>query len=119
MQGVADIVGKTVLVELETNEALQFAGVPEDGPFFCKVAAADQVGLWVENRKFVTVEVRDSRGRFVPDEEREPVRHVVNILFPWRIVRTVVQFAGENGDGLSPNLLGEEQSGQGTIGFIS
>ena len=118
MQGVGDLVEKTVLVKLESNEALQFAGVPEDGPFFCKVTAVDQVGMWVENRKFVTIEVRDSRGRYVSEEKQEPVRHIVNILIPWRIVRAVVEFSGENAGEISPNLLGEEKSGKGTIGFI-
>ncbi|UCF04691.1 MAG: hypothetical protein JSV33_12300 [bacterium] len=119
MEGAQDLVDKTVLVKLEDNEGLQFAGVPEEGPFFCKITAVDQIGVWVENKKFVTVEIRDSKGRFIPEEKQESVNHIVNLLLPWRKIQTVVLFAERDAAEIAPGVLGAKAKGAGTIGFLS
>ena len=118
MEDSRDLIGKTVLVKLLSNTGLEFVGVPEDGPFFCRVAAVDSVGLWVENKNFVTTEISDSKGEPVPKRKRKPERHVVNVLLPWRNVQTVVMFSEDEADGIIQNMLEEEKGGVGTIGFV-
>ena len=83
MEDARDIVGETVLVSLKDNGGFTFLGVPEEGPFFCKVVAVDEIGIWVENKKFQMIELTDARGRPVPDKKRKPETHTVNILLPW------------------------------------
>lgn len=96
MQDARDLVGRTVLVLLEDAEGLGFTGIEGEGPFLCTVGAVDEIGMWVQNRRFVTVELRDRSGRSVPKSKREPRLNTVDILLPWRIVRTVVRFADED-----------------------
>ncbi len=105
MQDARDLVGQTALVKLTSNEGLSFVGVPEEGPFLCKVVAVDEIGIWVENKRFVTVEVRSSSGRYVPKNRQKPERHTVNLLLPWRIVQTVVRF--QRGEEIEVKKLGE------------
>jgi len=118
MEDARDLIGQTVLIKLTSNEGLVFAGVPEDGPFFCTVAAVDEIGIWVENKSFVTMEIRDGKGRYIPREQQKPARHAVDILLPWRIVHAVVMF--EKGDAveLKGEALGEESPDSGRIGFV-
>jgi hypothetical protein len=119
MDDSRDLAGSTVLVKLTSNDGLGFIGAPEEGPFFCKVAAVDQIGIWVENRNFVTTEVRDADGKFIPKEEQKPQRHDVNLLLPWRLIQTVVKFADEDTADITKDVLGSEGKDAGKIGFIS
>jgi hypothetical protein len=116
VEDARDLVDQTVLVKLTSNEGLAFAGVPDEGPFFCKVVAVDEIGIWVENRRFVTVEIRSSAGRYVPKRKQKPERHVVNLLIPWRIILTVVRFQGEAA--VKAAVLGESACDSGRIGFV-
>jgi hypothetical protein len=118
MVDVRDLVKKTVLVKLVSEEGLEFIGVTDEGPFFCRVTAVDDVGLWVENTDFVTTELRDSKGRAVPKKRRRPRRHVVNVLLPWQNVRTIVVFTEGTAERMARNLAGEDREGMGRIGFI-
>ncbi len=119
MDDARDMVDSTVLVKLVDCEGMEFTGIEGDGPFFCRVKAVDEAGIWVENRKFMTVEIRDSSGRTVPQKKRKQVTHTVNILLPWRNILTVVMF--EEGD-LEKLEIDEETLGSdertGRIGFI-
>jgi hypothetical protein len=119
MNDARDIVSRTVLVKLESSEGLEFTGIDTEGPFFCKVKAVDEAGVWVENRKFMTVELRDSRGRKVPEAKQKPQKHTVNILLPWKNIQTIVMFEEEDGDGLEieEEALGSEEQA-GRIGFL-
>jgi hypothetical protein len=119
MDDARDIIDRTVLVKLESCEGIEFTGIETDGPFFCKVKAVDEAGIWVENRKFMTVELRDSNGRAVPEKKRKPQKHTVNILLPWRIIQTVIMFEDKDEEVLEidEEVLGaDEQAGR--IGFI-
>ncbi len=116
MQDARDLVGQTALVKLTNNEGLSFVGVPEEGPFLCKIVAVDEVGIWVENKRFVTVEIRSSAGRYIPKSRQKAERHVVNLLIPWRIVQTVVRF--HKGDEVEAKTLGEEACPPEPIGFL-
>ena len=118
MEDARDLIDKVVLVKLESNEGLGFIGVPDEGPVFCRVVAVDEIGLWVENKNFVTIEIRDSKGRFVPKEEQVQERHVVNLLLPWRCIQTVVMFAEQDADKVARDILGEEGE-EGKIGFVT
>jgi hypothetical protein len=120
MNDARDIIDRTVLVKLESCEGIEFAGIEGEGPFFCKVKAVDEAGIWVENRKFLTVELRDSKGRPVPEKERKPQKHTVNILLPWRLIQTVIMFEDQDGDSLEieDEALGSEEQ-TGRIGFVN
>jgi len=118
MQDARDLIGQNVLLKLTSNEGLAFAGVPADGPFFCKVSAVDEIGIWVENRNFVTIEIRNSRGRYVPREKQKPLQHAVSLLIPWRIVHTVVKFEEAGAIKASAEVLGEDLRSCGRIGFV-
>ncbi len=118
MQDARDIVDETVLVKLKSNEGLTFLGVPEEGPFFCKVVAVDEVGIWVENKKFETMELTDSAGKPVPKSKRKPERHVVNILFPWRDIRSIVRFAEKDAEKMVREMIDKAGSEDRRIGFI-
>ena len=118
MEDARDLIGKTVLVKLESNEGYKFTGVPEEGPFFCKVAAVDEVGMWVENNNFVTVEIMDSRGRIVPKKKQKPEQHQVNVLLPWRNVQTVVLYGEDEGEEVVKKIIDEATSDNGRIGVI-
>jgi len=80
------------------------------------VKAVDEAGVWVENRKFVTVELQDSDGKPVPEKEREPRQHTVNILLPWRTIQTIVMFEEDDIEALEIDDASLEQAGR--IGFI-
>jgi hypothetical protein len=119
MDDARDIIDQTVLVKLFSCEGIEFTGIESEGPFFCKVKAVDEAGIWVENRKFTTVELRDSSGRSIPEKKRKPQQHTVNILLPWRTVQTVIMFEDEDAEQLEIDeeaLGSEEQAGR--IGFI-
>jgi len=116
MQDARDLIGQTALVKLTSNDGLSFVGVPEEGPFLCKVVAVDEIGIWVENKRFVTVEIRSSAGRYIPKSRQKPERHVVNLLLPWRIVQTVVRF--HKGDEVEAKKLGEAVCPPERIGFL-
>jgi hypothetical protein len=118
MEDVRDLPGQTVLMKLTHQEELAFAGIPDDGPFFCAVTGVDQYGLWVENKRFVTVEVQDSKGKYIPKTRQKPKRHVVDILFPWRNIQTVVRFAEEDLEGMVGERIGQGDKTIGKIGFI-
>lgn len=118
MEDARDLVGKTVLVKLESNEGYTFTGVPEEGPFFCKVVGVDEVGMWVENSNFVTVEIMDSRGRVVPKEKQKAEQHLVNVLLPWRNIQTVVMYEEGEGEKEVKKIIDEAGSDNGRIGFI-
>ena len=79
MDDARDLIDQTVLVMLDDYEGLEFTGIPEEGPFFCKVIAVDEVGMWVENRNFITTELRDSEGDPVPVKKRKPQKNTVNL----------------------------------------
>ncbi|MDD3642613.1 MAG: hypothetical protein PHQ19_04020 [Candidatus Krumholzibacteria bacterium] len=117
MEDARDLVGCTVFVLLEDASGLAFAGIEGEGPFLCAVTAVDEIGMWVRNRRFVTVELRDSRGRAVPKSKREPRISTVDILIPWKNVRTVVRFADE---GAVPEAAGPgAPGGAPAIGFVT
>jgi len=119
MNDARDIIDRTVLVKLESCEGIEFTGIESEGPFFCKVKAVDEAGIWVENRKFMTVELRDSRGRSVPQKKRKPQKHTVNILLLWRNIQTVIMFEDKDGDNLEidEEALGADEK-TGRIGFV-
>ncbi len=118
MNDARDLVDKTVLVKLLHYDGLEFVGVPEEGPFFCRIVAVDEAGLWVENKNFITTELSDSTGATVPEKRRKPERHVVNVLLPWRNIQTVVMFSEDDAEGIVQDLIGDEKGGAGTIGFV-
>jgi hypothetical protein len=118
MEDARDLIGQTVLVKLTSNEGLGFAGVPGDGPFFCTVVAVDEIGIWVKNKSFVTMEIKDAKGRYIPRERQKPERHVVNILLPWRIVHAVVLFEKGYAVELKGEALGNKSPDSGRIGFM-
>ncbi len=119
MENARDLIGTTTLVKLKDYDGLEFAGFPGEGPFFCKVVAVDQVGIWVENRNFVTVELADSKGRSIPKNKRKRRRHVVNLLIPWSNVKTAVHFADDDASGMAGEALGEREEETGRIGFVT
>lgn len=118
MNDARDLVDKTVLVKLLRYEGLAFVGVPEEGPFFCRVVAVDEVGMWVENKNFITTELSDSTGADVPEERRKPESRVVNVLLPWRNIQTVVMFSEDGADEIVRDLIDEDRGGSTTIGFV-
>lgn len=119
MDDARDLVGGTVLVRLESHEGLEFIGIPEEGPFFCHVTAVDEVGMWVENKNFVTVELTDSKGKDIPKSKRKEEKHTANILLPWRNVRTVVHFPDKDAENLSGKVLGHKKDEAVRIGFVT
>jgi hypothetical protein len=118
MNDARDLVDNTVLVRLESNEEFSFAGVPEEGPFFCKVVAVDEIGIWVENKNFVTIEIKDSRGRIVPKEQQQPKRHVVNVLIPWKNIKSIVMYTETEGEEIAKQVMDTTGADDGTIGFV-
>jgi hypothetical protein len=116
MDDARDIIDRTVLVKLISYEGMEFTGIEGDGPFFCNVKAVDEAGIWVENKKFMTVELRDSSGRSVPEKKRKPQRHTVNILLPWRNIQTIIMFEDEALDNLEIDEDALRETGR--IGFI-
>ncbi len=118
MQDARDLVDQTVLVKLVSNEGLVFTGIPEDGPFFCKVTAVDEIGIWVENGKFATVEIRDGQGRYIPKRRQKLERHEVDLLIPWRIVHTLIRFRKEDAAPAAANMLGADAKPGSCIGFV-
>ena len=118
MENARDLVGETVLVKLMSNEGLAFAGFPAEGPVFCRVAAVDEIGLWVENRNFLTVEVRTAAGGYIPKRRQKPKRSVATLLIPWRIVHTVARFAEGDAPGAEGSVLGARPGNEGRIGFV-
>ena len=92
MDDARDIIDQTVLVKLTETAGIEFTGIEGDGPFFCRVVAVDEIGMWVENRHFVTVEIRDNDGKDIPTGKRKKELNTVNFLLPWRNVLTVVRF---------------------------
>lgn len=119
MEDARDITGRTVLLKLIDQEELEFAGISEEGPFFCKVTAIDQFGVWVENRKFVTIEIRDSKGRYIPKAKQKSERHLVNLLFPWRNIQTIIRFSEKDVEKIAGEAIGETEKKTGRIGFIT
>lgn len=118
MEDARDLIGQTVLIKLASNEGLAFAGFPADGPFFCKVVAVDEIGIWAENRNFVTVEIRNSRGSYIPRAKQKPERHVVSLLIPWRTIHTVVKFEEKDAVKAAAEMLGESRTACGRVGFL-
>jgi hypothetical protein len=118
MEDARDLVNKTVLVKLLSSEGLEFVGVPEDGPFFCRVTAVDEIGLWVENMNFETTELSDSTGTVIPEDRRKTQKHTVNVLIPWRSIQTVVMFPEDDAEEIARDILKDEKGGTGTIGFV-
>jgi hypothetical protein len=118
MEDARDLVNQTVLVKLVSNEGLAFTGIPEDGPFFCKVTAVDEIGVWVENRKFATVEIRDGQGRYIPKRRQKLERHEVDLLIPWRIVHTLIRFRKEDAAKAAADVLGADAKPGSCIGFV-
>ena len=118
MEDARDIVGETVLVSLRNNEGFTFLGIPEEGPFFCNVVAVDEIGIWVENKKFQMVELTDSRGRSVPKKKRKPETHIVNILLPWREILSVVRFTESDAKKVVQEVIESIGEDDRRIGFI-
>ena len=118
MEDARDLIGRTVLVKLEDNDGYTFTGIPEEGPFFCKVTGVDEIGIWVENKNFITIEVMDSKGRIVPKDKQEPEQHVVNVLLPWRNIQTVVMYSEGGGEEAVQKIIDEAGPDNGRIGFI-
>ncbi|MCK4549818.1 MAG: hypothetical protein KAU49_06600 [Candidatus Krumholzibacteria bacterium] len=116
MNDARDIIDQTVLVKLISCEGIEFTGIEGDGPFFCKVTAVDEAGIWVENKKFTTVELRDSRGKSVPEKKRKPQKHTVHILLLWRNIQTIIMFEEKDLEKLEVDKDAIEQTGR--IGFI-
>jgi hypothetical protein len=118
MQDARDLVDQTVLVKLTGNEGLSFIGVPEDGPFFCTVTAVDEIGIWVENKRFAAVEIKDAQGRYIPKRRRKIERHEVDILLPWRIIQTLIRFREEDAAKAAADELGADTKSGSCIGFV-
>ena len=118
MDDARDLINETVLVKLSSNEEFLFAGVPEEGPFFCKVIAVDEIGIWVENRNFVTIEIKDSKGRYIPEEEQEPEKQVVDVLIPWKSITCIVRYEDAEGIAAAEKIVRESEPGDTRIGFI-
>ncbi len=118
MEDARDLIDQTVLVKLDTTEGLEFTGIECDGPFFCKVVAVDEAGIWAENNKFVTVELRDCKGKNIPEKERREENHVVNFLLPWRKILTVVKFPDKDPEELAKEAIGALDGEGNRIGFI-
>jgi hypothetical protein len=118
MEDSRDLIGETVLVKLTSNEGLAFAGVPGDGPFFCRVAAVDEIGIWLENKNFATIEIRNSAGCYIPKRKQKARRHAVNLLIPWRIIHTVVKFEAAKTIRADADVLGEKPPSCARIGFV-
>jgi hypothetical protein len=118
MEDARDLINETVLVKLSGNEEYLFTGVPEEGPFFCKIAAVDEIGVWVENKNFVTIEIKDSKGRYIPKEEQEPKKQAVNILLPWRNISCIVLFAESEGEAVAKKIVKEAGPDDSRIGFV-
>lgn len=116
MQDARDLAGETVIVRLEDVSGIEFAGIEGDGPFFCRVTAVDEIGLWVRNTEFVTVDLTDRAGRSIPEKKRRERRHRVDILLPWRKIVTVIRFEGEDAGDLDPEAMGRGEGGR--IGFV-
>jgi hypothetical protein len=119
MDDARDIVGRTIMVQLSSHDGLEFTGIPDQGPFFCKAVAVDEAGVWVENRNFVTIELTDSEGRDIPKSKQRPEKHVVNILLPWRNIRTVVHFPEKDAGDLAGDMLGEKKEKTIRVGFVT
>ena len=117
MEDARDLVDQTVLVKLDSTEGLEFTGIERDCPFFCKVAAVDEIGMWVENKKFVTVELIDSKGKCIPKDDQVEETNTVNFLLPWRKVVTVVKFPDKDPEDLPGEALGSDDSTYKRIGF--
>jgi hypothetical protein len=118
MQDARDLIDQTVLVKLVSNEGLGFTGIPEDGPFFCKVTAVDEIGIWVENAKFATVEIRDGQGRYIPKRKQKLQRHEVDLLIPWRTIHTLIRFRENDAATAAANVLGADTKPGSCIGFV-
>jgi len=118
MEDARDLIGRTVLVKLVRNEGLGFVDVPEEGPFFCMVVAVDEIGMWVENKRFITVEIRDAKGKFISKEKQKPEKHTVSVLLPWRNVRTVVRFSEDDATAIEEKLQAEGAKDIRRIGFV-
>ena len=118
MNDARDLINKTVLVKLSSNEEFVFAGVPEEGPFFCKVVAVDEIGIWAENKNFVTIEIKDSKGRFIPKERQEPKKQAVNVLIPWRNISCIVLYEGSEGGAVAEEIAREAGPDDTRVGFI-
>ena len=82
MDDAQDLIGQTILVKLTSNEGLAFAGVPADGPFFCRVTTVDEIGIWVENKNFVTMEIRNAAGHYIPKRKQEAAAQVLGDKVP-------------------------------------
>ena len=118
MEDARDLVDQTVLVKLVSNEGLAFTGIPKDGPFFCKVTAVDEIGIWVENRRFATMEIRDGRGRYIPKPRQKCERHEVDLLIPWRIIHTLIRFRKKAAAKAAADMLGADAKPGSCIGFV-
>lgn len=118
MDDSRDLIGQTVLLKLTSNEGLAFAGVPVEGPFFCRVTAVDEIGVWAENRNFVTIEIRNSAGGYIPKRKQKAERHSVNLLIPWRIIHTIVKFEETKTLKAEAEVLGEQPPNCTRIGFV-
>ena len=118
MQDARDLVDQTVLVKLASNEGLSFIGAPDEGPFFCRVTAVDEIGIWVENKRFAAVEIKDAHGRYIPKRRRKIERHEVDILIPWRIVHTLIRFRREDAAKAAADELGADAKPGSCIGFV-
>lgn len=118
MEDARDLIDQTVMVKLIDTEGLEFTGIEGDNPFFCKVVAVDEIGMWVENSKFVTIELTDCEGRDIPVKNRKKEVNRVNFLLPWRNVMTVVKFPGKEDGDFAPESLVTGEEEQKRIGFI-
>lgn len=118
MEDARALINETVLVKLSSNEEYTFAGVPEDGPFFCKVVAVDEIGIWVENKNFVTIEIKDSMGRYIPKAKQETKKQVVDVLIPWRNISCIVLYEGSEGEAAAEKIVREAGPDDSRIGFI-
>ena len=118
MDDARDLINETVLVKLSSNEEFVFAGVPEEGPFFCRVSAVDEIGIWVENKNFVTIEIKDSKGRYIPKEKQEPKKQSVNVLIPWKSITCIVKYEGSDGEAAVERIVKEAGPEDSRIGFV-
>ncbi|MBN2070614.1 MAG: hypothetical protein JW814_04070 [Candidatus Krumholzibacteriota bacterium] len=118
MEDARDLVDQTVLVRLDSTEGLEFTGIEKDCPFFCKVSAVDEIGIWVENRKFVTIELKDSGGKCIPVNKQKEEINTVNFLLPWRKVLTVVKFPDIDPEKLENETVGSLDGSDRRIGFL-
>jgi hypothetical protein len=89
-------INNKVLIVLFSHEGLEKAGII-DRNFYARLIGYDQIGLWIENPKFETINVRREDGSLIPVSERQKETYVADVLIPWGNVKSIVYFPNRKG----------------------